>query len=690
MAVTLSLFAGVGAQFFDNNGNPLVGGKIYSYYAGTTSPLATYTTDTGAAAHTNPIILDSAGRVPSGGEIWLSTGIGYKFIVKTSADVTVSTYDNIPSSAQPPAANNADSIMYEQGYVATAGNFVPGLTYKIVAVGTTNFTLIGATSNTPGLYFIATGAGTGTGTAELSQTVEAKLRETVSVKDFGAIGDGVADDTVAIQAALTAASNNSVIFFPQGRYKVTSPLVMAAGKTWQSLQGTSAPFSAGGPSSTTLSNIFFSGLAAGAIGITTNTYASIENLGIFGPGASAGGTTRGVSVSSEIRLTNCAIQDWDTGLYIRTSYYSRLLNVGFRYNALAVNAANCFTLDIQDISVSGLRKAGQPSGNGIFLGGATSCNIRGGSLETYYGSGGYAIELRGNLITANVDGVYFEPYGDASNTAPAAISVVGRGACLTVYGCTAYTYYQDYFVNVDSNASEYSITAFNNQFVNTSPFVSTIYKLATTTTALSTSTVNIRNDNLYGSTTKPVYINPALDGTLPGKQNINVQPPGQGTTPATLADHEFLGRPQANVSLSVVPSDPIKGTLYWADGSGWNPFKSQFTPYPVVYDGTNFRQIAPPQNLTSFNNVSGTLIANENALCLTGSSAITIDLPAAPLDGDTHIIKQGGGVNAVTIDGNGKLFETALSTYTLAGASFECVTVVFSLVANRWLILAKA
>lgn len=210
MAVTLSLFAGVGAQFFDNNGNPLSGGKIFSYYAGTTTPLETYTSNTGAVNHANPIILDAAGRVP-GGEIWLTNGIGYKFLVYTSANVLIATYDNVPSSAQPPAANDADSIQYEQGYTVTAGGFVIGNTYRIVTVGTTDFTLIGATSNTPGLHFIATGAGSGTGTAELSRTVESKLRETVSVKDFGAVGDGIADDTDAIQDALDSGTEINLI-----------------------------------------------------------------------------------------------------------------------------------------------------------------------------------------------------------------------------------------------------------------------------------------------------------------------------------------------------------------------------------------------------------------------------------------------------------------------------------------------
>ena len=96
--VTLSIFGGVGSQFFDNNGNPLSGGKIYTYDAGTTTPLVTYTSSTGGTAHTNPIVLDAAGRVPSGGEIWNDYSKLYKFVLKTNADVTIATYDNVGGS----------------------------------------------------------------------------------------------------------------------------------------------------------------------------------------------------------------------------------------------------------------------------------------------------------------------------------------------------------------------------------------------------------------------------------------------------------------------------------------------------------------------------------------------------------------------------------------------------------------
>jgi hypothetical protein len=93
MAVFLSPVGGVAAQFFNNSGVPLAGGKLFTYAAGTTTPQVSYTSSAGNTAHSNPIILDSAGRVP-GGEIWI-TSQAYKFVLKDSTDVLIATYDNI-------------------------------------------------------------------------------------------------------------------------------------------------------------------------------------------------------------------------------------------------------------------------------------------------------------------------------------------------------------------------------------------------------------------------------------------------------------------------------------------------------------------------------------------------------------------------------------------------------------------
>ena len=94
MAVFLSPVGGVAAQFFTNTGAVLTGGKLFTYAAGTTTPQVSYTTNFGNVARTNPIVLDAAGRVSDGGEIWI-TSAAYKFVLKDSNDVLIATYDNI-------------------------------------------------------------------------------------------------------------------------------------------------------------------------------------------------------------------------------------------------------------------------------------------------------------------------------------------------------------------------------------------------------------------------------------------------------------------------------------------------------------------------------------------------------------------------------------------------------------------
>lgn len=103
MAVNLSPI-GNGFQFFDNNGAPLNAGKIYTYQAGSSTPLATYTSSSGLTANANPIILGTSGRPPN--DIWLTEGFFYKFILKDSSDVTIQTYDNLYGiiGATPPPA----------------------------------------------------------------------------------------------------------------------------------------------------------------------------------------------------------------------------------------------------------------------------------------------------------------------------------------------------------------------------------------------------------------------------------------------------------------------------------------------------------------------------------------------------------------------------------------------------------
>jgi hypothetical protein len=93
MASVLLSPYGNGQQFFDDNGVPLAGGLIYTYQAGSSTPLVTYTENGGTIANANPIVLDASGRTPQ--QIWLLTGFSYKFVLQNSNAVLIQTLDNI-------------------------------------------------------------------------------------------------------------------------------------------------------------------------------------------------------------------------------------------------------------------------------------------------------------------------------------------------------------------------------------------------------------------------------------------------------------------------------------------------------------------------------------------------------------------------------------------------------------------
>jgi hypothetical protein len=122
MSINISYLAGAGAQFFDRNGAPLSGGLLYTYDAGTTTPVSTYTSRSGAAFNTNPIVLDASGRTPA--EIWLEGGVLYKFVLKDSTFVQIGSYDNIPAVNDPTTTNNLITVA---GTNALTGLAIPPL-----------------------------------------------------------------------------------------------------------------------------------------------------------------------------------------------------------------------------------------------------------------------------------------------------------------------------------------------------------------------------------------------------------------------------------------------------------------------------------------------------------------------------------------------------------------------------------
>jgi hypothetical protein len=83
----------VKARFFDSNGDPLAGGLVYTYVAGTSTPLATYS-DQEITANANPVVLDANGEA----DIILAAANTYKIVLQNSVGAVQWTVDNVAGS----------------------------------------------------------------------------------------------------------------------------------------------------------------------------------------------------------------------------------------------------------------------------------------------------------------------------------------------------------------------------------------------------------------------------------------------------------------------------------------------------------------------------------------------------------------------------------------------------------------
>jgi hypothetical protein len=108
-------FAAVLQQHFDTLGDVLNGGKVYTYEAGTTTPLATYQDLAGATPNTNPVVLNAYGRAT----IRLTDGVAYKLVLTDADGVTLVTEDNITVGDS--SAGSENQYLIAMSYVGTPG-----------------------------------------------------------------------------------------------------------------------------------------------------------------------------------------------------------------------------------------------------------------------------------------------------------------------------------------------------------------------------------------------------------------------------------------------------------------------------------------------------------------------------------------------------------------------------------------
>jgi microcystin-dependent protein len=231
MAVNLSPI-GNGFQFFTTTGIPLAGGKIYTYQAGSSTPLATYTDNTGATANANPIVLGTDGRPAT--EVWLTYGFNYKFILKTADDTTIQTYDNLygiigtqpASGATIPAGlismwSGSIGSIPSGWYLCDGSNGTPNLTDRFIIGAGSTYAVNGTggvssvtltTNNMPSHTHTATSTVTDPGHTHTPGSISTNNRNAgtsngASVQDAGAIPTATTGITVA--TTITAAGSGT-------------------------------------------------------------------------------------------------------------------------------------------------------------------------------------------------------------------------------------------------------------------------------------------------------------------------------------------------------------------------------------------------------------------------------------------------------------------------------------------------
>ena len=147
----------------DNNGNPLIGGLLNTYQAGTTTPIATFTDATALFQNPNPAVLNNRGEA----NVWLLPNVGYKYVLTDSTGNLIWTQDNIVVSQ----------------LVTLYGGVDTGIVNAYVLNFTANFTTL-----TDGIviYWIPSHANTGPSTLNVNSIATSTLVN----QDGSALGAG--------------------------------------------------------------------------------------------------------------------------------------------------------------------------------------------------------------------------------------------------------------------------------------------------------------------------------------------------------------------------------------------------------------------------------------------------------------------------------------------------------------------
>lgn len=264
-----------------------------------------------------------------------------------------------------------------EGPIGPAGPAGPGLDAYIA--------LIASSAGSSNVGFIQAGTGA------VTRTAQAKMRDIISVKDFGAVGDGVADDTAAMLAAHTT---GKVIFYPEGTYKFTKFTfaaggIIGEGRTATVLQTTNADAS---------NVITFTGNNPPLMNDFTLMCPAISNLPVK-TGGSGMAILPTTGECSYPRFENVLIAFAPTCLTMQSAPYAKIEGCEFLgYNVAGVVIENVVNPD---------------NGDSVIIGSLFNTPGILGDAITQYSSGG--LKVLGNKMLGGANGFALN-YRGASNS----------------------------------------------------------------------------------------------------------------------------------------------------------------------------------------------------------------------------------------------------------------------------------
>src|SRR3990172_3572368 len=211
-------FAGWGNHQFviPTTGAPASGYKLYTYVAGSSTLVTTYTTSAGSVSQSNPIILNSAG-FPTTGQIWITEGTSVKIVFTDASDVVIKTEDNIPG------LNDSVLLSADEWTDGPAPTFI----------STTSFSLVGDQTSTfhIGRRVKTTNSG-GTIYSRISNSVFGALTTVTVVNDSGVLDSGLS----AVEYGILSATNFAIPQLTAANKRLIDLPGLADANTWTNTQ----------------------------------------------------------------------------------------------------------------------------------------------------------------------------------------------------------------------------------------------------------------------------------------------------------------------------------------------------------------------------------------------------------------------------------------------------------------------